>query len=101
MRVVKYSYEGPVSGLRLAHLSLNGAPSRICIEGIEFDVKALNGLDPRRRTFMARRVAHCVNDFVWDWHLGYLEGVRSQINESVKCTKRRDAFLASHGINLQ
>jgi hypothetical protein len=97
----KYAYEGPITGLKLAHLSLNGLPRRVCVEGIEFDVRVLDGYRPRNRGFMARRVAQCVNDMVWDWHLGYMTGLRSQINESVKYTKRREAMLTSMGIVLK
>lgn len=102
--VVKYSFEGKARDLKLAHIPVNGGVCLVKVDGVEFEVKMLNGLSPRHRTYMARKVP-AINSFVWDWHIGYLTGLRSQLAYSARMqkeyTERRTNMLQSQGINLQ
>lgn len=93
------------SRLRISMIPMNGLPVRFDIAGHLFEVRALNGLNHLKRTFMAREVATTVNDLQWQWHLGSMDALRNQLayvsrlrNEAIA---RKAALLDSLGVSLK
>ncbi|WCO82006.1 hypothetical protein vBPpSSYP_24 [Pseudomonas phage vB_PpS_SYP] len=81
MQTVKYTFDGKASGLKLHHIPSNGGVILVKIDGQEFEVKSLNGMNARQRSFMARKYP-ALNFAVWDWHLSDMPGLRSQLQIS-------------------
>ncbi|WOZ57579.1 hypothetical protein [Pseudomonas phage vB_PseuGesM_254] len=75
---MKYTFRGKASGLKLSHIPSNNGVISVCIEGVEFEVKSLNGMSTRKRSFMARK-SPALNFAVWDWHVSDMPGLRSQL----------------------
>ena len=105
MNSVKHSFDGKASNLKLSHLPLNGMVCSVKVDGVEFEVRVLNGHQPKKRMYIARKVVSKVNDFVWDWQLGYMDGLRTQLTYSARIhneyAARREQFLTSYGIDLK
>lgn len=80
---MKYTYEGKASGLKLHHIPANGGIISVCIDGKEFEVKSLDGLNARKRSFMARR-APALNFAVWDWRRSSMDELRDQLRQAAK-----------------
>ena len=102
--IVKYTFEGKAKDLKLSHIPTNGGVILVKINGYEFEVKMLNGMRVKERTYMARK-APALNFAVWDWHVGYMVSLRSQLSYSARLQKeyadRRNAMLKSQGIELK
>ena len=81
MKIVSHTFDGKVSGLKLHHIPANGGIILVKIDGQEFEVRCLNGLDARKRSFMARKYP-ALNFAAWDWHLSDMPGLRSQLQIS-------------------
>lgn len=101
---VKYTFEGKAKDLKLSHIPTNGGIILVKIDGYEFEIKMLNGLRVRERTYMARK-APALNFAVWDWHVGYMVGLRNQLAYSARLQReyaeRREAMLRFQGIYLK
>lgn len=100
---MKHTFEGKASGLKLSHIPSNNGVISVCIEGVEFEVKSLNGMNARKRSFMARK-SPALNFAVWDWHVSDMPGLRSQLNIAAKKHNEyadiRAKMLKSAGVNL-
>lgn len=78
-----HTYDGKASGLKLHHIPSNGSIILVKVDGQEFEVRCLNGMNVRQRSFMARKYP-ALNFAVWDWHLSDMPGLRAQLQISAK-----------------
>lgn len=103
-QIVKHTFEGKAKDLKFAHIPTNGGIISVKIDGVEFEVRMLDGNNPACRTYMARK-APALNFAVWDYHVGLLHGLRYQLTYAARIHNeykaRREALLKSQGINLQ
>lgn len=101
--IVKHTYEGKVSGLKFEHIPTNGGIISVCIEGVEFELCMLNGMDSKKRSYMLRHIP-CRNNFHWDWKVASITDLRNQIAYKVKFVKeikeRKEQFYKDMGIVL-
>jgi len=96
--IVKYTFEGRASDLRLAHIPPNGGIISVCVNGSVFEVRALDGLNSKRRSFMARSVT-ALNSFDWHWHAYSMAELRDYLGKSAQSAidaRDRKAALLSH-----